>query len=99
MSVLYTDVKIQAMLVEPKPLPDDFQRRLVLKPKSGHYKERELDLDGESGTRFRLILRQANVNPLDFSVILAVLVEKSSRVFRLRRYNGKSHEHTNKMER
>ena len=84
MSLLYTDAQIQAMLAEPKPLRDDFQQRLVLKPKPGH-KERELDIDGEAGTKYRLILRQANINPLDFSVILAVLDEKSTRVFRLRR--------------
>jgi hypothetical protein len=95
---LYTDAQIQAMLAESKPLPNDFGHRLVLKPKPGH-KERELDVDGSSSTKYRLILRQANANPLDFSVILAVLVEQSTRVFRLRRYNGKSHEHTNKMER
>ena len=36
---------------------------------------------------------------MDFSVILAVRVPQSRRLFRLRRYNGKSHEHTNHIER
>lgn len=35
---------------------------------------------------------------MDFSVILAVRVPQSNQVFRLRRYNGKSHEHTNHIE-
>lgn len=35
---------------------------------------------------------------MDFSVIVAVRVPQSNRLFRLRRYNGKSHEHTNHIE-
>ena len=35
---------------------------------------------------------------LDFSVILAVRVPGSSQLFRLRRYNGKSQEHSNRIE-
>ena len=31
-------------------------------------------------------------------MILAVQVPRSNRLFRLRRYNGKSHEHTNSIE-
>ena len=47
---------------------------------------------------FRIILRRNHINPLDFSVILAVRVPNSNQLFRLRRYNGNSHEHTNKIE-
>jgi hypothetical protein len=47
---------------------------------------------------FRLIIRQNSKNRNDFSVILACLPPNSSTFFRLRRYNGKSHEHTNKLE-
>jgi len=35
---------------------------------------------------------------LDFSIILAYCPEASNQLFRLRRYNGKSHEHTNTIE-
>jgi hypothetical protein len=45
-----------------------------------------------------LILRQSEFNPLDFSVILAYRPPKIYQLFRLRRYNGKSHEHTNTLE-
>ena len=38
------------------------------------------------------------LNTLDFSAILAVHIPQSNRLFRLRRYNGKSHEHTNSIE-
>ena len=57
-----------------------------------------MDLTGEAGTGFRLIFRQNRINGLDFSVILAVLVQQSTQVFRLRRYNGRSHEHTSQIE-
>ena len=45
-----------------------------------------------------MIFRQNKINRLDFSVILAVRVPDSSLIFRLRRYNGKSHEHTNHIQ-
>ena len=97
MAVMYSDLEIDALTREPKPLPDDWRARTKLKPKRGHH-ERHLDVAGDGGSEFRLILRQSAINVLDFSVILAVLVPQSSQVFRLRRYNGRSHEHTNHIE-
>ena len=47
---------------------------------------------------FRLILRQSLFNILDFSIILAYRPPNSNQLFRLRRYNGKSHEYTNIIE-
>ncbi len=38
------------------------------------------------------------MNPLDFSVILAYVVPNSNRLIRLRRYNGRSHHHSNPLE-
>jgi hypothetical protein len=38
------------------------------------------------------------INPMDFSVVLSYRIPKTSQIFRLRRYNGKSHEHENKLE-
>ena len=38
------------------------------------------------------------MNILDFSIILAVCPAGSNQLFRLRRHNGKSHEHTNQIE-
>ena len=37
-------------------------------------------------------------NALDFSAIIAHAPSNSSLFFRLRRYNGRSHEHTNRLE-
>lgn len=93
MAVAYTDAEIDALVKERKPLPANWRRRGDLKPKRGH-DEQHVELTGDEGNRFCLIFRQNQINQLDFSIILAVRVPESNRVFRLRRYNGKSHEHT-----
>jgi len=97
MSVEYSDDDIQSLVEERKPLPTDFQKRIELRAKRGH-RERELDVRGAGGNDFRLILRQSMPNPIDFSIILAYCPKGTNRVFRLRRYNGSSHEHTNRIE-
>lgn len=98
MSAKYPDTEIARMIQERKLLPDDYRARIKLRDKRGH-KERELDVVGESGTQYRLILRQSDFNVLDFSIILSVNPADSNQLFRLRRYNGKSHQHTNQIER
>ncbi len=98
MAIEYTDDEIEVLVKERKPLPADYRQRIELRPKRGH-REREIDVRGIDGSDFRLILRQSECNPLDFSIILAYCPKDSNRVFRLRRYNGDSHEHTNKIER
>jgi len=97
MPAKYSDSEIARMIEERKPLPDNYRSRVQLRDKRGH-KERELDVTGESGTQYRLILRQSAFNTLDFSIILAVNPLDSNQLFRLRRYNGKHGEHTNKIE-
>jgi hypothetical protein len=59
---------------------------------------RERRLENASYNDFRIILRQSIINPLDFSIILAFRPSQSNVLFRLVRYNGKSHEHTNTIE-
>lgn len=98
MPVQLTDAEIAELVGERKPLPDDYRSRIQVKPKRGH-KERELDLVGENESEFRVVIRQSLFNALDFSVILGYLPPGSAELFRLRRYNGKSHEHSNPLER
>ncbi|MEK6814263.1 MAG: hypothetical protein AABY65_05990 [Nitrospirota bacterium] len=98
MEIRLSETEISRLLAERKPLPPDYRERTQTKPKRGH-KERELDVNGAEGSEFRLILRQSEFNPLDFSVILAYRPPKTNQLFRLRRYNGRSHEHTNVLER
>lgn len=97
MSTLYSDQDIARMIQERKLLPGNYGARIGLRDKRGH-KERELDIDDAQGGHYRLILRQSNFNTLDFSIILAVVSPNLNRIFRLCRYNGKSHEHTNPIE-
>jgi hypothetical protein len=98
MAARLTDPEIQSLVKERKDLPPDYLQRLRTRPKSGH-EERELDLKGINGSDFRVILRKSMYNVFDFSVILAYCVPGTTQVFRLRRYNGKTHEHTNAIER
>lgn len=97
MGDIISDHGIELLVKETKLLPADYQAKIQIRPKRGH-KERELDIKGNEGSDFRLILRQSLFNPLDFSVILAYRPPNSNQLFRLRRYNGKSHEHTNNIE-
>lgn len=91
MEIIYTDQEIAELIQERKVLPDDWREKI--------YRKRTLDVDGDKGNTFRIIVRQQKLIPLDFSVILAVLIPLSDRVFRLRRYNGWTNPHTNRIER
>src|ERR1022692_517918 len=97
MAARYTDSDIQQLLAERKLLPDEYRKKLKLREKRGH-REAELSVAGAAGVEFRLIARQNSLNILDFSIILAVCPAGSNQLFRLRRHNGKSHEHTNQIE-
>lgn len=97
MDIRFTDQEINEMLQEEKELPPNYESVFKWKVKRGH-KEKELSITARSGRAYRLILRQNKINVLDFSVILAVTPHNSNQTFRLRRYNGKSHEHTNQLE-
>ncbi len=92
------DEEIGQLVGEKKPLPRDYRKRIALKAKTGH-KEQQLDVKGDNGSEFRLILRQAEINPFDFSIILGYRVPRMNEIYRLRRYNGKHGEHTNVIER
>jgi len=71
MAAKYSDNEILNMIRERKPLPANYRSRIQLRDKQGH-KERELDVAGDQGNEYRVILRQSDYNPLDFSAILAV---------------------------
>ncbi len=93
----YSDEQIQELLEEKKipaskliPLPK-------LNPRRGH-SVKDIYLTGVNGSKFILKLRKSSYNPLDFSAILILTDPTSNIQFRLRRYNGNSHTHTNKIE-
>jgi hypothetical protein len=89
------DAEINAYIMEKKVLPKDF--KIMLRPKGilGH-KQFSGNIMGESGNSFRIIVRQNKDFPFDFSVILGVMI--GGEMFRLKRYNGNSHVHPNKIE-
>jgi len=98
MSIVFTDQQIDELVRERRPLTQDYRKALLFRNKRGH-REAELGVQGSGGHDFRVILRQSTHNPLDFSAILAVEVPGTNRVFRLRRYNSRTHPHTNRLER
>jgi len=97
MAEFLTDREIQDLVQEPKRVPADIRRRMVPRAKRGH-SEVDIDVRGDLGSEFRIIVRRSKFNVLDFSCILGYRVLASNQVLRLRRYNGKSHEHTNPIE-
>lgn len=97
-SVTYTDPEIAALVAERKALPANWQRLMRLASKESQA-ERQLDLVGVEANEYRLIFRRNLINHLDFSLILAVRTPDSTRLFRLRRYNGATHRHQNRIER
>lgn len=96
MPVDLTDPQILELVVAPKPLPAVYPSVLARTTERRKHKRSDLEVESPFG-RFRIMLRQNVMNALDFSAILGYQMPTVSRVFRLRRYNGK-HYHTNKIE-
>lgn len=96
MSTIVDDAIIQARLAEAKPAVDPAEL-MPRKLKRGHV-EAQKQVDGVEGAKFRLIVRQSQIDVQDFSVILGWEMPSLMRVFRLRRCNGRSHEHRNPLE-
>lgn len=97
MKKILTDPEIKNLITEEKNLPFGYHSVLSLKEKRGH-RENEITVNGVAGNDFRIILRRNEFDVLDFSIILCYLPKESTAHFRLCRYNGKSHEHTNILE-
>jgi hypothetical protein len=98
MEQVLSDLEIQYLIREKKFLtvaPEDFFRGM--REKRGH-KETDHILHRSDGSSFILKIRVSNENILDFSVILGFSPADSNKIFLLRRYNGKSHEHKNTLE-
>jgi len=98
MSIYLTDKEISELIAEEKQIDvplSDFTSKF--KDKRGH-REYDLLIERPDKSAFKIIIRQGIENPLDFSAILGFLPAGNNEVFRLRRYNGKSHFHSNKLE-
>ena len=95
---LLTDKEIDDLTLEPKRLANEHLSKVIFKNKGAH-KERGFEVSGDNGNRFRIIVRISTINSMAFSVILAWVSPLTGLPFRLRRYDGKSHSHSNKIER
>lgn len=98
MEVFLTDKEIKQLLAERKQMtiaPDEMLKNM--KDKRGHKSSEHL-MPRADGSSFIIKVRLSNENAIDFSAILGFIPQKSTKVFLLRRYNGKSHEHKNTLE-
>jgi len=91
------DSEIKELIGEEKVIPDGLCWPMNMSERNNH-KHKGFEVNCDSGNRFVIKARQSCVNPLDFSVILGYMLPGSYTVFRLRRYNGKSHPDTNVLE-
>lgn len=95
---ILNDQDIEKLVKEEKHASvtlDDFFSQM--KEKKSH-RETDITILRADGSYFKVILRQNSLNPLDFSAILGIVAKGSNQLIKLRRYNGKSHEHRNKLE-
>jgi hypothetical protein len=99
MSRILTDIEIQQLLAEPKPLEPKWESRLRLMRKAQEvFSQRAYSLCLSNGHEFSLVLRSNRLSPLDFSVIL-VFKDTDGSEYILRRHNGAhSSRHTNEYE-
>jgi hypothetical protein len=98
MNVFLTDKEIEALIDAEKRIEVSIsQFTSKFKDKRGH-REYDLVIERPDNSAFKIIIRQGIENPLDFSVILGFIPAGKNEVFRLRRYNGKSHFHSNRLE-
>ncbi|GAB4206409.1 MAG: hypothetical protein Fur0023_16270 [Bacteroidia bacterium] len=101
MDYFFDDNMITTLINEKKQLNitiEEIYREIKLNNKCNH-KECKISIDRQDGqSEFLIIIRKSTKNELDFSVILAFRNKEHDKYFILRRYNGKSHRHTNKLE-
>jgi hypothetical protein len=95
---ILSDEKIAALIAERKTIPDGLCPINRMIDRCQH-RRKDFTLDPTAtGNEFMICVRQSKLNANDFSVILGYKIPGSYSVFRLRRYNGSSHQHTNTME-
>lgn len=93
-----SDAVIDGLVTEAKVVPSGLRGPFKPTERNGHW-VKGYEFESASGNRFVIKLRQACANPMNFSVILGYVIPGTYTVFRLRRYNGKSHFHSNTLER
>ena len=97
MEPIFSDQEITALIKERKVLSGNRRNKFRKTTHRGNDKYR-LSVTGKDGNEFQVIVRISVFNKLNFSVILGVKVPPPKKFFRLKRYNGDYHEHTNTIE-
>jgi hypothetical protein len=98
MDVFLTDLQIQELISLQKQMSIDPDSLFSgMREKKGH-KGAEHEMPQSDGSSFVIKVRVSIENPMDFSVILGYSPVSTTKLFLLRRYNGRSHEHKNRME-
>jgi hypothetical protein len=95
--LILSDEQISALIQESKPIPNGLRPFTRLVERHQH-RRRDYDVTCASGSCFVIAIRQSMLNTFDFSAILGYKLPSVNTIFRLRRYNGKSHYHTNSIE-
>jgi hypothetical protein len=100
MDKILSDKEIEDLVLEPKRIPDGLSplRRLT---QHGMHVRKDFEVESKISpdNGFVVKVRQSSINSLDFSAILGYKVPGTNTIFRLRRYNGSNHDHTNPLER
>lgn len=94
---ILSDETINVLIGVPKPIPEGLYPLTRRQTSRNGSRRVEFDVDCITGEHFVIALRQNEINPLSFSVILGYRMPGFNTIFRLRRYNGK-HRHSNPIE-
>lgn len=95
--LILSDEAIRELVAERKAIPDGLRPLGRLTERNRHLR-REYEITCETGNCFVVKIRRSSLNPFDFSVILGYQLPGLNTIFHLRRYNGKSHYHTNPLD-
>jgi hypothetical protein len=97
---ILTDQEIQSLIDDIKPIPSKTINgiRPQMKKERQH-RECDTEIVSGSGNLFKIRVRVNENHPFDFSIILMYQDPQTNKWYILRKYNGSSHTHTNKIER
>jgi hypothetical protein len=95
--LILSEDSIRELIAERKPIPEGLKPLTRLIERNKHLR-REYEFISMAGNPFMIKIRKSTLNPFDFSVILGYQLPGVNTIFHLRRYNGKSHYHTNTIE-
>ena len=95
---IISDAEISTLILEAKTVPVGLCPLTATQLERNQHRRKEYEITCPSGNCFVISTRQSMLNLLDFSAILGYKLPGLNTIFRLRRYNGKSHYHTNTIE-